>query len=124
MALQLQSGANYWNQVWFMPIPRSISPLPRQTCPVLLSSPIVLCFLNFPSGFHVGRRGGQLIQKISTGLVVGGGQDALVGNPRKLIIGESQLHQFDAQTTYSLSFDLYNYIADEGNLAVWEYTGT
>lgn len=121
--IQLQPNANLWNQIWFVTIPKSVDPLPRQTCPVLLSSPVILCFLNFPSGFHSGKAGGQLVQKISTGLVVGGGQDAIVSFPKKLIIGEPQLHLFNIQATYSLSFDLYTYIADNGNLAVCEYTG-
>ena len=121
--IQLQPNANLWEQVWFVTIPKTLEPLPRQICPVLLTSPVILCFLNFPSGFHAGKSGGQLIQKISTGLTVGGGTDAIVGFPKKLIIGEPQLHLFNVQATYSLSFDLYTYIADNGNLVVWEYQG-
>ncbi|MEG4497584.1 hypothetical protein QUB05_05565 [Microcoleus sp. F10-C6] len=121
--IQLQANSNLWNQVWFVSIPKTLDPFPRQICPVLLSSPIILCFLNFPSGFHLGKSGGQLVQKISTGLVIGGGQDAIVSFPKKLIIGEPQLHIFNVKTTYSLSFDLYTYIADTGNLAIWEYSG-
>jgi len=123
MTIQLQPNANLWNQIWFISIPKSLEPLPRQVCPILLTSPVILTFLNFPSGFHFGKSGGQVIQKISTGLVIGGGQDAVVGFPKKCIIGEPQLHLFSVQTTYSLSFDLYTYIADDGNLSVWEYTG-
>jgi hypothetical protein len=123
MTIQLQSNANFGNQVWFVSIPKSIEPLPRQVCPILLTSPVILTFLNFPSGFHFGKNGGQVIQKISTGLIVGGGQDAIVNFPKKCIIGEPQLHLFPVQSTYSLSFDLYTYIADDGNLSVWEYTG-
>jgi len=123
MTIQLQSNANFWNQVWFIPITKGIEPLPRQVCPILLTSPVILTFLNFPSGFHFGKSGGQIIQKISTGLVVGGGQDAIVNFPKKCIIGEPQLHLFSVQSTYSLSFDLYTYIADDGNLSVWEYIG-
>ncbi|MEG4266270.1 hypothetical protein QUA26_08520 [Microcoleus sp. Pol12A4] len=121
--IQLKPNANLWNQVWFVPITKTLDPFPRQVCPVLLTSPAILTFLNFPSGFHFGRSGGQILQKISTGLVVGGGQDAIVNFPKKCIIGEPQLHLFSMQATYSLSFDLYTYIADTGNLAVWEYTG-
>lgn len=121
--IQLQPNANLWNQVWFVPIPKTVEPLPRQICPILLTSSVILTFLNFSSGFHSGRSGGQVIQKISTGLVVGGGQDAIVGFPKKCIVGEPQLHIWDVEATYSLSFDLYNYIADSGNLAVWEYQG-
>jgi hypothetical protein len=121
--IELQANANLWNQVWFLTIPKTLEPLPRQICPILLTSPVILTFLNFSSGFHFGKSGGQINQKISTGLVVGGGQDAIVGFPKKCIIGESQLHLFNVQATYSLSFDLYTYIADNGNLAVWEYTG-
>ena len=123
MTIQLQPNANLWNQIWFVSIPKSLEPLPRQVCPILLTSPVILTFLNFPSGFHFGKSGGEVIQKISTGLVVGGGQDAIVGSPKKCIIGEPQLHLFDVQSTYSLSFDLYTYIADDGNLSVWEHTG-
>jgi len=123
MVIQLQSNANFWNQIWFVSILKSLEPLPRQVCPILLTSPVILTFLNFPSGFHFGKSGGQIIQKISTGLTVGGGQDAIVGFPKKCIIGEPQLHLFGIQSTYSLSFDLYTYIADNGNLSVWEYTG-
>jgi len=121
--INLQPNANLWNQVWFLTIPKTLNPLARQICPILFTSPVILTFLNFPSGFHVGKSGGQIIQKISTGLVVGGGQDAVVGFPKKCIVGEPQLHLFSVQATYSLSFDLYTYIADDGNLAVWEYTG-
>lgn len=121
--IQLQPNANLWNQVWFVEIPKTLDPLPRLTCPVLLTSPIILTFLNFPSGFHFGKSGGQLVQKISSGLTVGGNADAIVGFPKKCIIGEPQLHIYNLQATYSLSFDLYNYIADDGSLAVWEYTG-
>lgn len=121
--IQLQPNANLWNQVGFVSISKTLDPLPRQICPVLLTSPVILTFLNFPSGFHFGRSGGQILQKISTGLVVGGGQDAIVSFPKKCIIGEPQLHLFNVQATYSLSFDLYTYVADTGNLAVWEYTG-
>jgi hypothetical protein len=120
--IKLQPNANLWNQVWFLTIPKTLDPLPRQFCPILFTSPVILTFLNFSSGFHFGKTGGQIIQKISTGLV-GGGQDAIVGFPKKCIIGEPQLHLFSMQATYSLSFDLYTYIADSGSLAVWEYIG-
>jgi hypothetical protein len=121
--IKLQPNANLWNQVWFLTIPKTLDPLPGQICPILFTSPVILTFLNFSGGFHFGKSGGQIIQKISTGLVVGGGQDAIVGFPKKCIIGEPQLHLFNIQTTYSLSFDLYTYIADNGSLAVWEYIG-
>lgn len=123
MPIQLQANANNWNQVWFLSLPATTEPYPRQTCPILLTSPVIIALLDFPSGFHTGRYGGRLIQHINSGLVVGGGQDATVGEPRRCVVGEPQLHTFDIQGTYSLVFDLYTYIANAGTLIIWEYTG-
>lgn len=115
----IQTGEQYWNQVWFVP---SILSKERLICPILLSGSLIALTLNI--AIETGWRLGAYVEReINTGLIVGGLQDAQLNSARKLYVNRLQVFSFnDIQTDYSLVVNPLVY-GNGVSLSVWEYTG-
>jgi len=122
MSILISSDPNNWAQTWFTLVDSRVSPQPRLSSPIIMTSPIIAVSLTLPSGFHSGRACGYLIQQIRTGLIVGGSPDART-ETKTLFEGQLSLFNFEFGGDYSLIFDLFLRVADVGSLSVWEYTG-
>jgi hypothetical protein len=100
------------------------SPIPEIVVPFLVDKFILAVSVNtdVPSGrkWHFA---GYVNQKISTGLVVGGGQDAVTVRGRPLFLDQINLILFQKiSTSYGVSIRVPKWFTRAG-VTVWEYTG-
>ncbi|MDF0551694.1 hypothetical protein [Kamptonema sp. UHCC 0994] len=100
----------------------SWDPIPEQTCPLLLHNPFVAVYCESATKRNSWQFGGYLVQKFSTGLIVGGSPNAVTTNGRKVFFNRLQLLRLNDYTAdYSLSFKPPFWHRDI-KLTVWEYT--
>lgn len=101
-----------------------INPIPEIVVPVLLDKFILAVSVDtdVPEG-STWRFAGYLNQKISTGLVVGGNQDATIIKSQPLFLGQINLILFQKiSTDYSVSIKVPKWFP-RASIAVYEYTG-
>lgn len=119
----LTTGSDNWVPIWQLPIVQSADVFPRQYCPLVIQSPVVLLKLELLGGFHSHRLGGYLNQHIDTGTLGTGSRGARVGVGKKIFVDELQIIIFEIAATSVLSFDLLTRVASNGLLTVFEYDG-
>lgn len=99
-------------------------PIPEIVVPVLLDKFILAVSVDtdVPSG-SMWRFAGYLNQKISTGLVIGGGQDATIIKGQPLFLDQINLVLFQKiSTNYAVSIKVPRWFP-RASITVWEYTG-
>ncbi|MDQ3018255.1 MAG: hypothetical protein M3Q64_00055 [bacterium] len=101
-----------------------INPIPEIVIPVLLDRFILAVSVDtdVPSG-SIWRFAGYVNQKISTGLVVGGNQDATTVKVQPLFLDQINLiifHKFSA--SYGVSVKVPRWFS-RASVTAWEYTG-
>lgn len=99
-------------------------PIPEIVVPVLLDKFILAVSVDtdVPSG-SIWRFAGYLNQKISTGLVIGGGQDATIIKGQPLFLDQINLVLFQKiSTNYAVSIKVPRWFP-RASITVWEYTG-
>ncbi len=121
--IKINASADAWSLAWQLPIIQSADAFPRQVSSLLFQSPILLVKLELLGGFHSQRLAGYLNQRIDTGLIGAGIYGARAGRSKQIFVDELQIVLFEIESDYTLTFDLLTYIASDGNLTVWEYTG-
>ena len=101
------------------------SPIPEIVVPLLLETFILAVSVttNVPENSSW-RFAGYCNQKISTGLVVGGGQDATTVKGQPLFLEQINLILFNKiSTSYSISVKVPKWFTS-AQLIIWQYTGT
>ena len=121
--ISLDFSPNNWDLIWELQINQNEAAYPRQICPSILESPILLIQLNLVDGFHTKRLGGYLTQTIPVDLIGINFAGARTGSSKKVFVGETQIIIFDVLSNYNLSFDMLTRISSNGKLSVFEYTG-
>ncbi len=100
------------------------SPIPEIVVPFLLDNFILAVSVDtdVPTD-SVWRFAGYINQKISAGLVVGGGQDATTVRGRPLFLDQINLILFNKiSTSYGVSIKVPKWFT-RASVTVWEYTG-
>ncbi|AFY48903.1 hypothetical protein Nos7524_3100 [Nostoc sp. PCC 7524] len=101
-----------------------ISPIPEIVVPFVLDKFILAVSVDtdVPTN-SVWRFAGYINQKISTGIVIGGGQDATAVNGRSLFLDRVNLILFQKiSTSYAVSIRVPRWFPRAG-VNVWQYTG-
>ncbi len=101
-----------------------VSPIPEIVVPVLLDKFILAVSVgtDVPEN-SIWRFAGYLNQKISTGLVIGGGQDATTVKGQPLFLDQINLILFQKiSTDYAVSVKVPRWFT-RASITVWEYTG-
>ncbi|MCC3532568.1 MAG: hypothetical protein JGK21_31350 [Microcoleus sp. PH2017_22_RUC_O_B] len=123
MTIAINAAADNWQTVWQLSIVQQTTLYPRQYCPVLIQSSIIMLKLELLGGFFTGRLGGYLNQHIDTGIIGSGVTGARVGSGKKVFVDELQIILFEIEGDSVISFDMLARIASNGVLTVFEYTG-
>ncbi|MCF2146977.1 hypothetical protein IQ276_011050 [Desmonostoc muscorum LEGE 12446] len=101
------------------------NPIPEILVPIVLDKFILAVSVDtdVPSG-SIWRFAGYINQKISTGLVIGGGQDATTVKGQPLFLDQINLILFNKiSTSYGVSVKVPKWFT-RAAVTVWEYTGT
>lgn len=97
-------------------------PIPDFEAPIQLSSPILAIYIESESDPGTWRRGGFVKQKIRTGIVGGGGNDAYL-TVKPMYLRQINTYTFPlVSTAYSLEFSIPFWLR-QISINVYEYTG-
>ena len=130
LVLDLNTSTN-WIPIWSAelsilsstPEINKLNPFPKIQVPFLVSSPIVAIYADHPDLEQSWHFGGNIIQKIQTGITVGGSPDSSAGW-KKFFLREINLIFFERiATTYAIELQIPWWIRNL-NVQLWGYGGT